>query len=258
MTAQRPKFQQVQHQFTQHMRDPENNPSFAEIEARRMKVYSDLLFNNVKSFLENSFPVLSGIIEPGRWQEIVRNYFKHHQARTPLFPKMPQEFVHYLVDEFEPGAQDYPFMQELAHYEWLELEALLDAQDIETVSVDEGLDPLDGQPVLNPLARPHAYAYPVHKISKNYLPDEAPGGPTYLIVYRDRNDEVGFMEINSITARLVELIASNKGCTGRQMLEKIAAELGHSQPQTVINGGKEILAQLLEKDVLLGAVAISR
>ena len=258
MTAQRPKFQQVQHQFTQHMRDPENNPSFADIEARRMKVYSDLLFNNVKSFLENSFPVLSGIIDAERWQEIVRDYFKRHQARTPLFPKMPQEFVHYLADEFEPDTQDYPFMQELAHYEWLELEALLDAQDIATVSVDEGLDPFDGQPILNPLARPQAYAFPVHKISKTYLPDEAPAEPTYLIVYRDRSDEVGFMEINPITARLVELIASKTGYTGRQMLEQIATELAHPQPQTVIDGGKEILAQLLAKDVLLGAVAVSR
>ena len=238
------------------MRDPASNPGFADIEARRMKVYADLLFNNVKNFLENSFPVLSSILDEYRWQSICRDYFMRHQARTPLFPKMPQEFVRYLTDEFEPIDGDYPFMQELAHYEWLELETLLDEQNIDAVEVNANVDPLDGRPVLNPLARPQAYAYPVHKISQNYLPVAAPDAPTYLIVYRDRQDKVGFMEINPISARLVELITKQTNLSGRQILQQIAKELGHSDPQAVIRGGTEILTELLHKDVLLGAIKV--
>lgn len=257
MATQRPKFQQVQYQFTQHMRDPEQNPGFSDIEARRMKVYSDLLFNNVKSFLENSFPVLASIMEESRWRDICRDYFKHHRARTPLFPKMPQEFLHYLSEEFEPLEQDFPFLNELAHYEWLELETLLDVQNIDDVHVDEGLGPLDGHPILNPLARPQAYAFPVHKISKDFLPEAPSDNPTYLLVYRDKQDKVGFMELNPITARLLELISKQSDLSGRQILEQIALETGHPQPQTIIDGGAQILAELVEKDVVLGAVKLA-
>ncbi|MEM7467889.1 MAG: putative DNA-binding domain-containing protein [Pseudomonadota bacterium] len=258
MTTERPKFQQVQYQFTRHMRDPDHNPAFDEIEPRRMKVYADLLFNNVKSFLENSFPVLAGIIDEERWTEICRDYFKRHQARTPLFPKMPQEFLHYLADEFEPTETDFVFLQELAHYEWLELETLLDEREIEAVQVDAEISLLAGSPVLNPTARPQAYQFPVHRISKDYLPKDATSSPTYIVVYRDREDKVGFLELNPITARLIELMSRDEPESGQSMLEQIASEMGHANPEVVINGGLEIMQQLVDKAVLLGAKEITK
>lgn len=252
-----PKFQQVQYQFTRHMRDPENNPAFDEIESRRIKVYADLLFNNVQGFLANSFPVLRSLMTEEDWLLMVRDYFKRHQARTPLFPKMPQEFLHYLADEFRPTEDTLPFIQELAHYEWLELETLLDGQEIEDIRVDAKQDILEGAPILNPLARPQAYQFPVHRISKDYMPAEPPETPTYLVVYRDRSDDVGFMEINPTTGRLIELIlGSEMKKTGRELLEQISLEMGHNNPDVVVAGGLSIMQELLEKDVLLGAVAV--
>ena len=241
------------------MRDPENNPSFDDIEARRIKVYAELLFNNVQSFLANSFPVLRTLLDDNEWLAMTRDYFKRHQARTPLFPKMPQEFLHYLAEEFEATENSPPFIGELAHYEWLELEILLDGKEIDDVHVDLAVGVLDGIPVLNPLARPQAYQFPVHRISKEFIPDAPSLNPTYLVVYRDRTDEVGFMEINAITARLIELISiSGQTKSGRQLLEQIAAEIGHGSPDVIIAGGAEIMQELLDKDVLLGAVAASK
>ena len=78
-------FQTIQQQFTQHMRDPDSNPGPSNIESRRLKIYSDLLYNNVESFLSNSFPVLREMFEDENWHEMVRDYFKNHTARTPLF-----------------------------------------------------------------------------------------------------------------------------------------------------------------------------
>jgi hypothetical protein len=252
-----PKFQQVQYQFTRHMRDPENNPSFDEIEDRRTKVYADLLFNNVQGFLANSFPVLSSLMDDNEWLAMVRDYFKRHQARTPLFPKMPQEFLHYLADEYEPTENVLPFIHELAHYEWLELETLLDGQEIDSVEIDEEMNVLDGTPVLNPLARPQVYQFPVHRISKEYIPSAPPQTPTYLVVYRDRSDDVGFMEINPTTGRLIELISAGAPRkSGRELLEQIAIEMGHESPEVVVAGGLSIMQELLKRDVLLGATAV--
>lgn len=86
-------FQDVQDVFTQHMRDPENNAAPEGIEDRRIKIYRELVYNNIEGFIANSFPVLRKITEDEQWHQMMRDYVCNHQAHTPLFPKMPQEFI---------------------------------------------------------------------------------------------------------------------------------------------------------------------
>lgn len=245
-------FRAIQYEFAAHIRDPDNNPAPAGIEDRRLAIYRDLLYRNVEGFMANSFPVLRSIIDDPQWHAMIRRYFALHHARTPLFPKLPQEFLHYLADESTPD-QGPPFLQELAHYEWLELEASLDKREIDDQPIDENVDCLEGCPVLNPIARVRAYQFPVHRISPTFQPLETPDEATYLVVYRDRKDEVGFMQLNAITARLVDLILQDTGKSGLSLLEQIATELHHPDPAVVIAGGKEIFDELIERDVLLGA-----
>ena len=250
-------FRDIQYQFTAHMRDPERNPAPADVEDRRLGIYRDLLYRNVEGFLANSFPVLRSLMADDNWHTLVRHYFATHQSRTPLFPKMPQEFLHYLAADNYP-CRDLPFIQELAHYEWLELEVSLDNREIDASACDDGIDCMDGVPVVNPVARMHAYQYPVHEISPQVRPSQPGDQPTYLIVYRDRNDTVGFMQLNPITARLLDLMSESANRTGRQCLQLIAEELSHPDPDVVVSGGAEVLTTLTAKDVVLGARRKSR
>ena len=252
MSQQAPDFRELQYQFTNHIRDPENIAAPADIEDRRMKIYRDLLYNNVEDFLASGFPVLRKIITDEDWHNMVRDYFKTHQARTPLFPKMTQEFLQYLDTEREATEKDYPFLKELAHYEWLELAISIDSREIADVTADANGDLLKSVPVISPLAWPFVYSYPVHKISPEFLPLTPGEQPTYLVVYRDRQDDVGFLELNPISARLLELIQQDSGQTGEEMLLQIATEIQHPDVQVVIDGGTAILQSMREKDILLG------
>ncbi len=114
-------FTDIQYAFARHIRDPENQPAPADVEDRRMGIYRDLFYRNVESFLANSFPVLRKIIPDEQWHDMIRDYFSRHRARTPLFPKMPTEFLQYLEHERSGHSDDYPFLLELEHYEWLEV-----------------------------------------------------------------------------------------------------------------------------------------
>ena len=71
-------------------------------------------------------------------------------------------------------------------------------------------------------------------------------------MYRDRNDEVGFMEINPVTAHLIQSLQLNPEQTGEEILKNIAKELNHPDPDVVIKGGSEIMEQLRKADILLG------
>ena len=245
-------FTEQQYAFTRHIRDPENQPAPADIEDRRMEIYRGLLYRNVENFIAGSYPVLKKITPEKHWHDMIRDYFMNHQARTPLFPKMPQEFLQYLENEREAHPGDFPFLKELAHYEWVELGLSMDAREIDTNGIDVEGDLLDGVPVLTPLAWPLCYRFPVHRISPEFLPLEPPEQPTYLIVYRDRRDKVGFMEMNPVAARLIELLQTQAGASGRDILVKIAGELNHPNPDVVINGGKVIMEDMRNRDIILG------
>jgi uncharacterized protein len=246
-----PNFIDLQYRFTAHMRDPDHCPGPEGVEDRRLGIYRELLYNNVEGFMSNAFPILRSIISDERWHAMMRDYFARHQARTALFPRMPQEFLRYLADERD-DRHDPPFMRELAHYEWLEVEVSLDTRELGDVEVDPSADLLDGRPRPNPVVRPQVYAFPVHRISPEVQPQTAPGEPTYLVVFRNREDDVSFMELNAVSARLLELILSDQPRSSRAMLEMIARELEHPDPAAVIAGGRAILETFVDKGIVLG------
>ncbi len=245
-------FMLAQHQFTAHVRNPEKYPRPQDIEARRMTIYNELLYNNVEGFMASAFPVLRAITTDKTWHALIRDYFEYHRATTPLFTEMPREFLKYLEHERAPDTRDYPFMLELAHYEWVELALSIAGQQINYHDIEADGDLLEGIPVLSPLAWVLGYRFPVHKICPDYLPEQPPEQATELIVYRNRHDDVHFLQINSMTAHLLRLIRSEARQTTRQMLNAITAELPHMNPEVVIQGGLQILHDLKVRDVILG------
>ena len=245
-------FTDVQYTFTSHIRDPEANPAPADIEDRRMEIYRDLFYRNVESFISNSFPVLRKVTPDNQWHGMIRDYFKNHQSRTPLFPRMPQEFLQYLEHERKDHSEDPLWLLELAHYEWIETSISIDPRSIDFTNIDREDDLLGGIPVLSPLALPVAYTWPVHKISPDYLPDSQPDEQTWIVIFRKQDDEVGFMVLNAVSARLIEKIQNNQSATGHEILMQIATELQHNNPDAVISGGLDIMREMKDRDILLG------
>lgn len=250
--SEMPDFRQQQRAFAAHIRDPQASPAPAGIEDRRMAIYRELFYNNVEGFMADSFPVLRTLLNDEQWHRLVRGYFARHKAKTPLFPEMPREFLQYLEQEREPAADDLPFMLELAHYEWVELALSLSDQEPDWSGIDPQGDLLEQKPALSPLAWPLSYAYPVHRICPDYQPDKPGEQPTCLLVYRDAQDDITFMELNPVTARLLQLIDAGEQPDGETMLRQIAAELSHPDPDVVLRGGAEILNDLRQRGVIPG------
>lgn len=243
-------FRATQYAFTRHIRDPENEPAPADVEDRRMAIYRRLLFNNIANLITDAFPVLRKLTPDDRWEAMLRDYFKHHHATNPLFPQMPTEFLKYLEQEREdPG--DPPWQRELAHYEWLKIATSIDPREIDMRDIDADGDLLAGVPAVSPLANAVAYQWPVHRLGPDFIPDEPPLQPSYLVIYRDPDDRVGSLELNPVSARLLELLRTQTA-TGRALLEQIAAELQHPDPRVVMDGGRQTLEQLRERSIVLG------
>lgn len=251
-TPDQDDFRTVQYAFTAHIRDPENYPAPEGIEDRRINIYRSLFYNNIEGFVSGGFPVLRSLYSDDDWHAMVRSFFIKHECHTPYFLEIAQEFIDYLQNEHEMRDCDYPFMLELAHYEWVELAIEIDETENDLAGIDVDGDLLAGHPQVSALAWPLSYQFEVHKIAPEYLPDAPAAQGCHLIVYRDLDDEVRFMEINAVTARLLFLLNEDAGMTGQVALEQIAAELQHPSPQTVIDAGLQTLRELKDRNIVLG------
>jgi len=247
-----PRFQQQQLAFAAYIRDPDNQPLPEGVPARRMALYAELFFNNINEQLSGNFPVLRRITDDEHWQALVRDFMVRHRSRTPLFTEVGQEFLAYLNDERGAQPGDWPFMLELAHYEFVELAVAISSADQALDEYDPNGDLLIGRPLVGPTVWNLCYRWPVHSIGPDYLPDQAPAEPTHLVVYRDRQDEVHFLQINAVTQRMLQLLKENALQTGLDVLNTIAEELGHPRPETVIAAGRELLDDLRRRNVILG------
>ena len=107
----------------------------------------------------------------------------------------------------------------------------------EDLNVDADGDLLDGVPVKSRLAWLFAYRFPVHRISESFRPQEPGEQPTFLVIFRNPDDDLGFMELNPVTARLLELIADNEDKTGRQLLEILAEEISYTDVDALVQHG---------------------
>jgi len=84
--AELPEFQKKQYAFAAHIRDPENVPAPEGIEDRRMAIYRELFFNNIRNLLANMMVRIH--TADGQWRSV--NPQGRRLRHRPMFPSGPQ------------------------------------------------------------------------------------------------------------------------------------------------------------------------
>ncbi|WP_434027131.1 HvfC family RiPP maturation protein [[Pseudomonas] boreopolis] len=237
------------------LRDPEA-AAMAGVPPRRLAVYRELLFNNMAELLQANFPVIRQIMA-GRWEALVRDFFRDHRCTTPLFTEIGQEFHRYLCRRAERATQDPlpAFLPELAHYEWVEL-ALSISEDAYPGATARPTGGIDDRPLVpNPLAWALAYRWPVHRIGGGELPGAPPAEPTLLLARRTRDHQVRFTELGIVAFELLRSVSQARQRTARQHLARVARRLGVAGPAlaTFMAQGRSTLERMLEQDIVFAA-----
>ncbi len=257
-------FQLLQKNFVAYIRNATSDQALLPVGVtpERAEVYRGLVFNNIKSFLDNNFPVLSSVVGEQRWRELAQRFVAEHSCQTPYFLEIGREFLAWLRDSGYETLQDLPFAQQLAHYEWVELAVAVAEDDpAETFTADSLIDAI---PLISANAWSLRYDYPVHLIGPGFLPD-APGDSraddtaaeqTFLLVYRDAQFDVQFMQINALTWLLLERLKEPDPPSAREVLQQMGADFPQLTPQQLLDGGEQTLQELVARGVIIGSRAV--
>jgi hypothetical protein len=232
--------------FAAHLRDPERVPAPAGVEPHRMAICRELFFANVAGLLAGSFPVVRRILGTAGWNRLAREFYATHHAHTPYFLELPREFVEWLRAREERPADEPAFLDELAHYEWVELALAISEEALPVAGAEPDADPFDSTLAVSPLAWVLAYRWPVHRLAPDFQPAEPPAEATFLVVYRDDTDTVKFLEIGAQMAALLEVLEHRPGLTGRQALERSMT----GADVDAIGAARTALLDLLRRGVL--------
>lgn len=251
MSPEPMSFSDYQAAFAARIRNPKQAPRPPGAPPRRMRVYEELLFNNLESFLLACYPITRKILGARAWKHALRCFFSEHRCHSPLFRDIPKAFLDWMQAGGTALFPALPFLVEFMHYEWLELSVSVTPDEADPAAVDPDGDLLRGRPALHPTARVACYHYPVHRIGPRFKP-AAPGTETHCyLLFRDASDDVRFMLLNPLSARLVTLLGNHQP-SGREALAHLAGQTDPDQYDRLVQAGGDLLRELRDQGALLG------
>lgn len=110
--------------------------------------------------------------------------------------------------------------------------------------------------MLNPVSQTLRYRWSVATLSSDNSHADPLPELLHLLMYRDRDYVVRFMEINPVIADLLEQLALNEDNprTGQSHLQQLAERMPGVEPGRILAFGQPLLEDFLERGVLIGVL----
>jgi hypothetical protein len=224
-------FQKHQLAFTDWIRHPDNAPAPNSISTQRLNIYRELIFNNISSFIEHTYPVTQALLPAEIWRNLIDAFFQYGQCDSPYYYDISMHFKDFLDQDLSKilitsnGAssltsvenlhQNHPWLRELMQYEWMELYVdmaevtWLDDHSSEAVNVD--LHQLTAYSFkLKTTCWILAYQYPVHTWSTATCLVDIQPSPTCLLIYRDQNFDLKIHTLHPLWAFFIDTLQSQE------------------------------------------------
>lgn len=181
----------------------------------RIKIYKELVKNSLQGVISNIYPNTKKILKT-EWSKLLSNYLEVYPPISPILNRVAANFPNHLSRQ-KSIVKKFPFISELALYEWLELETYEKENQQSNGKARKGLS-------LNPIHVVCEFHYPVpliinqikvSRISKFFEKK------TNVLIYRDpKNLKVRFFELSDGTFTCLKLL--KRGLKGSILIKHLA------------------------------------
>lgn len=164
--------------------------------------YRRLVINVVKNTLSNAYPLTVKLLGKDIFDSAVHFFFENHNCKENQVWKLPLEFYQFYSENDFPFEHNYPFLNELLLFEWLEIEVFMMPNEEILPFTTSGNIELD-KLVINPELKIQVLHYPIHEKVANTISSDDYGN-YFISVHRNQNDfQVYFNEISYQHAQIL-------------------------------------------------------
>jgi hypothetical protein len=229
------------------------------VDQRGVKLYGGLISYGHQDVMESIFPYCCRLIGK-QWEETVADYLLKFPPEHYNLNRLCKRFPEYLTTYGATFLKRYPYLSELADYEWIELEKLEDDRSI-TVYPHQSLASPDQiarlSPVVNPTVTVRCYSFDISSINERLESGGKPGKvkaeKSYVAVYRHpETHQAKFVDLGIAAAKIVEQAAA-KPSTYQDLLPIAIEHSDYDDPQKAVLEYLELVEDLQELRIFVGS-----
>lgn len=234
----------------------------ADIDRRGVELYSTLLQYGHQDVMRSIYPFCAKIIG-SKWEDVVSDYIETYPPQHYNLNRMASRFPRYLSENGAKWTAKYPFIVELADYEWLEMELLEQDTKIQvspSISFSKPEEFESHGPLINPVLAIRKYNYPIPTLAERLQATHSrrktvAQARTHVVVYRHPEHFCKFLEIGETTSKVIETAREKKQSYNELISLAVSSSAGRDPQQTVL----EFIAmteKLHELFVFVGSEAV--
>lgn len=221
--------------------------------AKRLTLYRRLVRRGLESAIRIQIPRTAARVGD-RFADDVRNFFDEEMPVSHYLRDVAFEFVDWVGPRWREDAAVHAYLVDLARHELVAFDvagspARRSAPVRPELSLEESV-------VFDPVAKIVRYDHAVHRLRAAEDATDVPEAvATSLLVYRDEEHDVRYLELTRLAARIVERLM--EGEVLGEAIQRAAVDEGTPLEPTILDGAARVLADLAERGVLLGVQARS-
>lgn len=204
------------------------------INTKHIHHYRRLVVNNVFDSVSSAYPLTVNLFGEERFNEVFHEFFSSQPLMDPQIWMMPKEFMTYIQTKRPDLLEEYPVLDHLLMFEWLEIEVYM-MEDIPFPKSEENTY------VLNPEIRLIKLDYPIHLKPTKQITLEDKGD---YFVSLHRHPESGNVHFTNLSVPFVDLLEhlSQLPMT-REGMENVLGKYGS------VEDVNQVLPQFLDKSI---------
>ena len=214
----------------------------------RLHNYRRLIYNIIDDAIESAYPIVRSFMDESQWNEMIDAFVLEHKCQHPQIMHMPGELIEFAKIKDYSSKFELPWLIDLLQFEWVEVVVhTMKDQAIAEFKL-EG-DFKTQALVFSPYFQLIELEYPIHKLRTRDISSEK--GNYFMLVYRQENGTVQYLELNQLTYFIVAEMNENS-CS---LLEAIEPILNQTQPEireNFIQHAGSFIRNLRELGIVLG------
>lgn len=232
-----------------------------------VNLYASLIEIGRLDLMASVYPCIKALLGK-KFRDLVLAYYETLPPDHYNLNRSANRFAGYLEQYESTLVSRHPFIVELAHFEWIELE-VMEAESANLIALgsahaskrgrgvkpnaetnleSEAQDFVSTSPRLADVVVLHKYQYPVMTISKTLLdgeklPRRVKKETTNMAIYRDnKSHQCRFLELGAMAFEALHMVQAQPGITYGELLKSVCQSSSDSPAETV-----EAFLELLEE-----------